>query len=63
MPMSAKDFFFSIIVIAHLVFLLNWIYYFLQEGRSTIRNRLPKFYTSVFLCCKPDKLKKELEIQ
>jgi hypothetical protein len=63
MSSEAQIFLFSVIVIAHVIFLGNWAFYFLQEMRTTIRSKFPQAYLSLFLCCQRKKLEKELQIE
>jgi len=49
--------------VAHVFFLLTWLYHFLQEIRTTIRSKLPSLYISVFLCCRKRRLERELQIE
>ncbi|CDW84862.1 UNKNOWN [Stylonychia lemnae] len=56
-----QRFFFSMILIANLLFLIYWAIKFQQELRSKFREKLTKIYLAVFLCFNRDKLKKEFE--
>jgi hypothetical protein len=57
---NSKVFLFSTIVASHVVFILYWAYFFLQEIRVAIRKRLPSLYVTLFLCCQERKLEREL---
>lgn len=63
MTEDSKNFLFSLIVISHYIFVMYWLYHFIQEMRSTIRERFPKIYLAIFLCCREERLKQELEVQ
>jgi len=56
---TGKLFFFLIILICNALFLLMWIFKFFFIMRSMIKERQPKIYVMLFLCCRKDKLEKE----
>ncbi len=53
---SLKKFFFSVILISHLVFFAYWLYFFLKEIRANVKKKLPKLYFALFLCYKSELL-------
>ncbi|CDW85822.1 UNKNOWN [Stylonychia lemnae] len=56
-----QRFFFSMILIANLLFLIYWAFKFQQELRSKFRQKLTKIYLAVCLCFNKDKLQKEFK--
>ncbi|TNV88194.1 hypothetical protein FGO68_gene1286 [Halteria grandinella] len=59
---DTKLFMFTVIVLSHAFFFCYWLQCFFNEFRLTIRQRYPRLYTTLFLCCREARLKHELEI-
>ncbi|TNV74992.1 hypothetical protein FGO68_gene289 [Halteria grandinella] len=55
-------FMFSLIVTAHISFIIYWTYSFLVEFKATIRKRFPHAYVGLYLCFKKDSYLYEKEI-
>lgn len=51
------------ILLCNISFAVLWVYYLLGEIRSLLRQRLPRVYLGLFLCCNAETLQREIKVE